>query len=662
MIHKIKRYAKKKSVIAAMSMVAVTGTIAGTQLNKQEEPTRYVLAQVARGTVVTSISGSGQVSGQNQVDITPEVSGKITAILVEPGEEVNEGTPLFEIDRKEALKAARDAEQSIRDAELSLQSTELAYQKFIAPADELDVVKAKNAVNQAQRNLDDLKKGADTLDVKQAQADLDAALEDAALSDDGTPVAVRGAYTELIPELKSLSRELRDALKDTDDILGVDDVGKNDTFENFLSVLDSNRLPAAVAAYGIARPSINDFKTLADALDPLNESPDKIETTLTKAEEALRAAEPMLEQTYEVLQASLSSTSFSQSSLDSMRSKIQSHYSKISSRLSSLNTWRDSIEQAEESYVNAERTVERARDTLEKLTRGADQIDIALSEEKLAEANAAYEDLLEGPAAIDIAVQQNTVAQRRSSLQSARDRLTDAYDALNDYTVKAPFDGVVVAMDGKLAQQVTPSTKLAIVLTQAKMVEVPLNEVDIAKIKVGQKATATFDALPDLTIAGKVVEIDPIGTANQGVVTYNVNVAFETEDEQIKPGMSASISIATEVRADVLTVSNAAVRNGAVQILPGVTEPSAEAQSQGIPSDQLPQSVPVETGLANDQVTEILSGVNEGAWIVVRTITAAATTAGNGTANNSLLPTGGGGGNIRFQGGGAAAPTFNIQR
>ncbi len=661
MIHKIKKYAKKKSVIAAMSVVAVTGTVAGTQLNKPAEPTRYVLGQVARGTVVTSISGSGQVSGQNQVDVTPSVNGAITRVLVQAGETVTEGTPLFEIDRKDALKAVRDAQQSVRDAELSLQSAELAYQKFIAPADELEVVKAKNAVNQAQRNLDELKEGADPLDLKEAQADLESALEAVALADDGrTPLTMQKAYAKLVPELKSLSRELRDALNDADDVLGVDDVGQNDTFENFLSVLDSNRLPAATAAYSYARPRVNDFKTAADALDPLAEDPDNIEIALAKAEEALRAAEPMLQLTYEVLQATLSSTSFSQNSLDSLRSKIQSDYSKISSRLSSLNTWRDSIEQAEETYANAERTVARARDALEKLTRGADAIDIALAEEKLAEAKAAHDELMEGPESIDIAVQQNTVAQRRSNLQTARDRLADAYDALNDYTVKAPFDGIVVAIDGKIAQQVTPSSKLAVVLTQAKMVAVPLNEVDIAKVKTGQKATITFDALPDLTIAGTVVEVDPIGTASQGVVTYDVNVAFDTEDDQVKPGMSASVSIATDVRTDVLTVPNAAIRNGALQVLPGMTEPSMEAQTQGIPSATPPEAHPVETGLANDTVTEIVSGANEGEWIVVRTITPSANASSNTrTGGSTLLP--GGNAGFRMQGGGQIPAGANVQ-
>jgi multidrug resistance efflux pump len=654
MIHHIKRLAKKKSVIAAFSAVAVTGTIFSTQLNHATEPTRYVLGQVTRGAIVTSISGSGQVSGQNQVDITPAVSGAITRILVKTGETVTEGTPLFEVDRKAALKGVRDAEQSVRDAQLSLQSSELAYQDFVAPADALAVVKAKNAVNQAQRSLDDLKKGSDPLDIKQAEADLAAALENTKLSTDGkTSVLVRDAYDALVPELKSLSRDLRDALSHADDVLGVDDVGRNDVFENFLSVLNSNLLPTANANYANARPKINAFKALADGLDPINEDPVNIQAALESAEAALRAAEPMLEQTYEVLLASLSSTSFSQTSLDSLRNRIQTDSSKESTQLTSVKNWRDSVEQAGTTFANAERAVEKARDTLEKLKRGADQIDIDLAEEKLAEAKAAYDDLQKGQTALDIAVQQNGVAQRRSSLQSAVDHLTDARETLNDYSVRAPFGGVIVGLEGKLAAQVTPSTKLATIITQEKMVSLPLNEVDIAKIKVGQKATITFDALPDLTIAGSVIEVDALGTTSQGVVTYNVKVAFDTDDEQIKPGMSSSVSIATDVRTNVLLIPNAAIRNGSVQILPNEKEPSAEAQSDGIPSSTSPESVAIETGLANDQSTEVVSGLAESAWIIVRTVTPSATPAATRSTGNALIPGGtGGGATFRLEGGG----------
>jgi hypothetical protein len=137
-----------------------------------------------------------------------------------------------------------------------------------------------------------------------------------------------------------------------------------------------------------------------------------------------------------------------------------------------------------------------------------------------------------------------------------------------------------------------------------------------------------------------------------------------TEDERIKPGMSASVSVATDVRTDVLTAPNAAVRNGSLQVLPSVKEPTLEAQTQGIASDTPPESLVVETGLANEQSTEIISGAKEGDWIVVRTITPSAATASANTRTNSLLPAGAGNA-VRIQGGGGftgGTATFRIQQ
>jgi len=646
----------KKTIAAAILVLGGGGAFAYTQLDKPAAATKYVLGQATKQTVVVAVSGSGQVSGQNQLDINPDVSGEITQVLVKPGDEVKQGDPLFQIDNTTAVRDVRDAQQSVRNAQLAEQSAELSYQKFVAPADALDVEKAQNAVNQAQRTLDDLKKGSDPLDIAQAQADLDTAKEDAEMSSDGvTPKVVRSAYDNAVPQLKTIAQDLADSLKDADQVLGIDDVSQNDTFESFLSVLDSNRLPLAQASYGAARDQIKNLKTLTDALSPTGEDEAKVDAAVDAAEGALRVAEPMLQQTVDVLSASITSASFSQSSLDSMKSRLQSDHSSAVSQLTTVNNLRDGLDQAKTDYDNAVRDVAKKQAALDKLVQGTDPIDIADAQEKLDEAKATLDDLKKGPDQIDIDVQKNTVEQRKSDLQSAMDRLSDAQQTLADYTVRAPFEGVIVSVPVKAAQQASASTKLATLLTKAKMVTIPLNEVDIANVKVGQKATITFDALTDLSIAGTVTSVDPIGTVSQGVVTYNVEVAFLTDDDRVKPGMSADVSIATNVATNVLTVPNSAVKNGTVQILSDVKNPPAEAQTSGITDKAGPKSVPVQTGLADDSNTEITSGLNEGDWIIVRTVTPSATTASTATRGTTggLLPTGGGGNaTFRLQTGG----------
>jgi HlyD family secretion protein len=607
---------RKHAILAALLLVGGGGTLAYTQLNKPSAAPKYVLAQAAKGTLVVSASGSGQVSGQNQVDVLPTVSGNITTVLVKTGDAVKTGTPLFQIDGKTALRDVRDARQSVHDAQLSLQSAQLAYQKFVAPAKALDVEKAQDAV-------------------KQAEADLATQKENAKLTSSGMPQVERTAYDKAATQLKSLSETLNESLYDADNVLGVDNVSANDSFESLLSVLDSSRLQLADASYAAAKTDILALKQLTDNLPASGGDPAAIDSAMTAADAALHATEPLLQQTYEALLATLTSSSFSQSQLDSLRSKIQGDHSNVVAQMSTTNDLRNAIDQAKTSYDQASR-------------------DLVASQEKLDEAKQALADLNTGPDPLDIAVQKNDIAQRESSLQSAENHLADALDTLNDYVVRAPFDGVIVSVAGKLAQPASPSAKLATLLTKAKMVTIPLNEVDIANVKVGQKATITFDAVQDLSIAGQVTEVDQLGSVSQGVVTYNVQVAFLTDDDRVKPGMSASVTIATDVRTDVLTVPNGAVKNGAVQILPDVKNPGAEAQITGVTSAAGPQPVQVQTGAANDQSTEIVSGLNEGDWVVLRTITpgtTASTASAGGNRNAGFIGGGGGlgGGTFRIQ-------------
>ena len=66
-----------------------------------------------------------------------------------------------------------------------------------------------------------------------------------------------------------------------------------------------------------------------------------------------------------------------------------------------------------------------------------------------------------------------------------------------------------------------------------------------AKVALGDEATLTFDALPSLSLAGTVVQIDPVGTVSQGVVSYDVQIGFSqpadtSSTNQVKPGMSVT--------------------------------------------------------------------------------------------------------------------------
>lgn len=225
----------------------------------------------------------------------------------------------------------------------------------------------------------------------------------------------------------------------------------------------------------------------------------------------------------------------------------------------------------------------------------------------------------------DIKDQEIKVAQ-------AKKKLEDLQSNLSDYSVYAPFSGIISTVNVDKGDTVSSGTTLATIITKQKVAKISLNEVDASKVKVGQKATLTFDAIDELAIVGVVVEIDSVGTVSQGVVTYNAKISLDSQDERIKAGMSVSAAIVVEVKQDIIIVPNSAVKNQDdvyfIQIL------SASSTN--------PISKQVVIGIANDEYTEIISGVDEGDSVIAKTIDSTEKSVKQ-TAAGSILNVGGSG-------------------
>lgn len=166
-------------------------------------------------------------------------------------------------------------------------------------------------------------------------------------------------------------------------------------------------------------------------------------------------------------------------------------------------------------------------------------------------------------------------------------------------------------------------------------IKLQINEVDITKIKVGQIATITLDALPDKSFVGKVSSVDNVGTSNSGVVQFNVYVRFMTVPSDIKSGMSANVSIQTAKKDNVLIVPSTAVQNS-----------NGESTVRVLQNGKL-SIVSVDTGISSDSDTEIVSGLKEGDTIVTSIQTSNRTSSGQSSSPFSSFGNRGfGGGNF----------------
>lgn len=170
----------------------------------------------------------------------------------------------------------------------------------------------------------------------------------------------------------------------------------------------------------------------------------------------------------------------------------------------------------------------------------------------------------------------------------------------------APFDGVVSAVNFSAGDSAGTGTAVIVVDLSTLQVKVNIAEVDVAKIKIGQTAQITLDALPGKTYTATISAIGPVATITQGVVNYPVTAVITNNDGAVKPGMTANLAITVDRRDNVLLVPARAVRTQGNQ------------RTVTVLYKGLQIAVPVTLGLTNDQFAEITGGLLEGDQVIIQ--------------------------------------------
>ena len=223
-------------------------------------------------------------------------------------------------------------------------------------------------------------------------------------------------------------------------------------------------------------------------------------------------------------------------------------------------------------------------------------------------------------------LQEIGVAESRNALGKAQEKLAD-------YSIKAPFDGVVTGLGVEAGDSVARDTVLASVITPERKVTVTLNEVDAAKVSEGESAILTFNALPDLRLSGRVSRIATIGKVTQNVVSYEADIELDEQNDAIKPGMSVSADILVAEKKGVLLLPNGALSAGTDGRVM-VKKDTGKRDTSGI---RLTTEQSVQVGLTNDVQTEVMSGLNEGDIVVLPSVSSTSKTVSGGNILGSLF-------------------------
>lgn len=537
---------------------------------------RYAFAHARRGTLVVSVSGSGQVSASNEITLKPKVSSDVIEASVRAGDAVKAGAPLLRLDDREARRA-------VRDAETSLEAARIALAKLRKPAEALTLIQAENALTKAK------------------EAEVTAAKDIIKAREDGTS-AVAQAFLDL-PEV----------MTGLEDVLLAETLGGNgqwnlDWYADAVKDHDENVLShkeAARAALSVAHAAYDknfaDYKAVsryADEAARIALLTETYDTTRLLAEAVKNASNLIQFYKDDLVERNLSPHSLAAVHL----STLAGFTGKTNTHLSALLSAGKVIETSRTSLAEAQRIINEKVENLAKVKAGAEVLDIASEE---------------------IAVKQREHA------------LADAREKLADYTLRAPFDGQVGSVELVKGEAASAGSPALSVITRQKIADISLNEVDVSGVTLGAKAVLTFDALTELSLQSRVVEVAAVGNVSQGVVTYNVKIAFDSQDLRVKPGMSVTAEITTTEKTDALLVPAAAVKSGSgdyVEIVGDGGERNYLTASLGnVLLEKIPDRREVKTGLTNDAETEILEGLAEGEAVVTRVIPSEAT---NGESAN----------------------------
>lgn len=265
------------------------------------------------------------------------------------------------------------------------------------------------------------------------------------------------------------------------------------------------------------------------------------------------------------------------------------------------------VEDAKATARYAQIDSERQKKLYEKKVAALNEVDVAQREQDCTAARQALAeaalDLAKAKMPDDIKTLEATVESKKASLASAKARLDYA-------TIVASISGVVASVSTQEGETVAAGlnapTFLTIIDLGRLQVDTFVDEVDIGKVKVGQKATFTVDSFPSREFVGKVSAIYPKAVIQENVVNYDVVVEItEPYDGLLRPEMTASVSIQLDARENVLAVPAKAVKRERGKSVVYVL-------ANGSPGPQ-----EVKVGWKDSQWIEIVWGLEEGQTVLL---------------------------------------------
>lgn len=551
--------------------------IGGYIILKPEKQLRRDTMMVSRVNVVQSVNVVGNVKSAESVDLAFELGGKVKEVYVKVGDKVETGVKLAELNHDNFLADLQQAQSQVSSAYASLNQYKAALTVEQAKLREMESGTRPEEISIAQTKVDNTKTA-----LVNAQINLDNETQEATVS-------LNNLYDDVLNILNDSYTKADDAVnKQMDDLFTT--AGNVDfSFEPNNSQLEVNTLFArqeAVSGLADLRTEMNKTHILNSDLDRAlsvgKSEVTKVQIFLNLIGDILKGKTNLTSETLSTYKANLNTA---RTNVNTALSNISDQQQLITNQVvinrNSINTANTSLDSAKFSLQSAEQEL-----SLKLAGYTKEQLDGQKAKVLQAEAN--------------IASQQAFIEQKQASVASAQAQI-------NKNIIYSPINGVITKQDAKAGEITNAQTPVISVISEAEFeIETNVPEVDISKIKVGNKAFVILDAYgDDKKFEAQVTSIDPAEKVIEGVSTYKTVLQFINPGSVIRSGMTADLQIMTESKDNVIAIPNRAVitKEGlkTIKILQG---------------DNVVE-MPIETGLrGSDGMIEIISGLKEGDLVI----------------------------------------------
>lgn len=630
-----------KKIFAVMGVLLLAaflyfGFFSGSKANK------YEFVKVARKDLRESVEITGNVEAGATIALSFRDSGQVEEINFDTSEKVKKGDIIA------ALKN-RDQELRLQQARVNLQAAQANLDERLAGSTSQEIRIAEAGVNQASAaadkisiDWDNAKKELELIrkkyiqDEKKAQLLVDDAKTkyDFALKNQSNTgltqdLAVETAKKDLEAQLYSTANQIQSSLINLKNVI-IDD--GNSQLSEDIKRLDFKIISEARDDYYAAK---KEFEPMYEQLKSANNyTPAQLEEFSVIEQSVVTKLLHGQKMALDALAILPPSTTLGETELNQIKSNVITDSNALSSSYGALNLRYQAILDAQlglttsgdsqtSQVSSAKNAYEQQLQTFEQ-TKIDHQVDLNSREANIRSLEAQYKIQLAeiesakasldqrkaGPRAVDVAYLRAQVAANNISVALAE-------EALEKTLLRAPVDGILSRKNIDVGEDAVSSASLSareegvfeMISDQKFKIDAEIAEVDIGKIKVGTKVEIKLDAVGEEVFDGQIAKIDPVQTVIQDVVFYKAEVLVESQDQRIKPGMTADVEIVINEKKGVLTLPDKAIQtdNGKKYVRELV--------------DSQVKNIDIETGIRDLQGNqEVKGGLQEGQEIILRTI------------------------------------------